>query len=263
MPFIQRALLYVPIIPLGIIMVFLAVAFSVLGSLIVLRLLPRQILKIHNDLTGQIFQATGTAYTVLLAFVVVMSWQSFDKAGTHAITEANCLVDLYKSSTAFVQPFGTDAQALIKEYAHVVINEEWPSLGRGEESLKARSVLQNIWTLYTGYKLKTEEEKIFLAESIRKLDELREMRRLRIIDSRTGVHPILWFVLIIGGMVTISFTFFFGSDKFSNHAITASILSVIMALILLTILAFSFPYTGSVRVEPEAFQQALEFLKIV
>ena len=129
MPFIQRALLYVPIIPLGIIMVFLAVAFSVLGSLIVLRLLPRQILKIHNDLTGQIFQATGTAYTVLLAFVVVMSWQSFDKAGTHAITEANCLVDLYKSSTAFVQPFGTDAQALIKEYAHVVINEEWPSLG--------------------------------------------------------------------------------------------------------------------------------------
>ena len=263
MPFVQKILLYVPVIPLGIIMVFLALAFSIGGLYIVWRFVPRKMLKIHNDLTGPIFQATATAYTVLLAFVVVISWQSFDKAETHAITEANCLVDLYKSSAVFAQPFQSDAQSLIKEYVHVVINEEWTSLGRGEESTKARSVLQNIWTLYTGYKLKTEEEKIFLAESLRKLDDLRETRRLRIIDSRTGVHPVLWFVLIIGGIMTISFTFFFGSDKFINHAITASILSVVIALILLTILSFSFPYTGSVRIEPEAFQQALEFLKIV
>ena len=141
----------------------------------------------------------------------------------------------------------------------VVINEEWTSLGRGEESVKARAILRNIWTLYTGYEPKTEKEKIFLAESIRKLDDLREMRRLRIIDSRTGVHPVLWFVLIVGAIMTISFTFFFGSDKFINHAITASILSVIIALILLTILSFGFPFTGSVRIEPETFQQVISY----
>lgn len=263
MPFAQKILLYVPVIPLGIIMVILAAAFSIIGLLIVWRFLPRQILKAHNDLTAAIFEAIAMAYTVLLAFVVVISWQDFDKAETHTITEANCLVDLYMSSTALAQPFESDTQSLIKDYVRVVINEEWASLGRGEESVKARAILRNIWTLYTNYEPKTRKEEIFLAESIHKLDELRETRRLRIIDSRAGVHPVLWFVLVVGAVTTVSFTFFFGSDKFITHAIMASILGAIIALILLTILSFSFPFTGSVRVEPEAFRQVFEFIKIV
>ena len=263
MPLVQRILFYIPEIPLCIIMVFLAVAFSIIGLLIVWRFVPRQMLKEHNDLTSGIFEAIAMAYTVLLAFVVVISWQNFDKAETHSITEANCLVCLYKSSAAFAQPFQNDIHSLIKEYVNVVINEEWESLGRGEESVKARTILGNIWDIYTGYEPKTRKEEIFLAESLRKLDELREMRRLRIIDSGTDVHPVLWFVLIAGAITTIIFTFFFGSDKFMTHAIMASTLSAIIALILFTRLSFSFPFTGIVRVEPKAFQQVLEFLKIV
>ena len=259
MPFAQRILLYIPVIPLGAIMVFLAVALSMIGLSIVWRFVPRQMLKAHNDLTSAIFEAIAMAYTVLLAFVVVISWQNFDKAEIHAVTEANCLVDIYRSSFAFAQPFENDVHSLIKEYVHVVINEEWTSLGRGEESIKAREILRSIWTLYTGCEPKTEKEKIFLAESIRKLDELREMRRLRIIDSGTGVHPVLWFVLVVGAVTTITFTFFFGSDKFLTHAIMASVLSVVIALILLTILSFDFPFTGSVRIEPKMFQQVINF----
>jgi hypothetical protein len=240
-------------------MVFLALAFSIIGLLIVWRFVPRQTLKMHNDLTDPIFQATAMAYTVLLAFVVVISWQNFDKAKTHAVTEANCLVGLYRNSVVFAQPFESDARSLIKEYVDVVINEEWTSLGRGDESVKARDILRNIWTLYTRYEPKTDKEKIFLAESMRKLDELREMRRLRIIDSRTGVHPVLWFVLVAGAIMTISFTFFFGLDKFINHVIMVSILGIIITLILLTILSFDFPFTGSIHIEPEAFQQIIGF----
>ena len=131
MLFVQKILFYVPVIQLGAIMVFFAVAFSIIGLLIVWRFLPRQMLKAHNDLTAAIFEAIAMAYTVLLAFVVVVSWQNFDKAETHAITEANCLVDLYKSGAAFAQPFQSDIHSFIKEYVNVVINEEWVSLGRG------------------------------------------------------------------------------------------------------------------------------------
>jgi hypothetical protein len=257
MPFVQKVLFYVPVIPLGTIMVFLAVAFSIIGLWIVWRFVPRWTFKAHNDLASAIFGTVSLAYTVLLAFVVVISWQNFDKARMHAVTEANCLVGLYRDSAAFAKPFESDVRSLIKEYADVVINEEWASLGRGEESVKAIDILRNIWTLYTSYEPKTDKEKIFFAESVHKLDDLREMRRLRIIDSRTGVHPVLWFVLFVGAIMTISFTFFFGSDKFINHAIMVSVLSVVIALILLTILSFDFPYTGDVRVGPETFQQAI------
>jgi hypothetical protein len=259
MPIVQRILLYVPIAALGAIMVLLAIALSIIGLKIIWQFVPRQMLKAHNDLTSAIFNAVALAYTVLLAFVVVIAWQNFDRAEGHVETEANCLVDLYRSSGALGQSFGDEARSLIKEYVNTVINEEWASLARGEENMKARATLRDIWKLYVIYEPKSEKEKIFFAESVRKLDELREMRRLRIMDSRKGVHAVLWFVLIVGAITTISFTFFFGSDKFINHVVMASILSALIALILLTILSFSFPFTGSVHIEPKTFQQVIGY----
>lgn len=257
MPLAQNILLHIPIIPLGIIMALSAVALSVVGLSIVWRFVPRQMLKSHNDLTNAIFQAVALAYTVLLAFVVVVAWQNFDKAVWHAETEANALVDIYRSSLVFDKPFGGQVRGLVKDYVKMIIDEEWELLGRGEESIKARAMLRNIWMLYIGYEPRTAKENIFFEESLRKLDDLREMRRLRIIDAKTGIHPVLWFVLTVGAIATIGFTFFFGSDKFINHAIMASVLGVIIALILLTILAFSFPFTGSARIEPKTFQQVI------
>ena len=257
MPVVQTILFYVPIVLLGAIMVFSAGAFSIIGLWMVWRFVPRQTFIAHNDVTDPIFRGVATAYTVLLAFVVVISWQNFDKTETHVVTEANCLVSLYRDSAAFAKSFESDVRSRIKEYVDVVINEEWTSLGRGEESVKARDILRNLWVLYTNYEPKTDKEKIFFAESARKLNDLRETRRLRIIDSRTGVHPVLWFVLIVGAIMTLSFSFFLGSDKFISHAIMTSIFGVTIALILLTIISFEFPFTGDIRVDPGIFQQAI------
>jgi hypothetical protein len=257
MPFVQKILFYVPIMSLGVIMVFSAVAFVIIGLWLVWRFIPRHTFKAHNDLASAIFRAISVAYTVLLAFVVVISWQNFDKAQEHVVTEANGLVSLYRDSAAFAQPFESNVRSLIKEYVDVVINEEWPSLGKGEESVKAQDILRNLWTPYTSYEPKTDKEKIFFAESVRKLNDIREMRRLRIIDSKTGVHPVLWFVLMIGAVMVIGFTFLFGSDQFINHAVMASLFGAVIALILLTIVSFEFPFTGDVCVGPGIFQQAI------
>ena len=259
MSFIQKILFSMPLVMLGVIMILSVVVFSAIGLLIVRRFVPLKVLKVHNDVTAAIFKAITTAYTVLLAFVVVISWQNFNETEKHTATEANCLVSLYRNSAAFGQPFVNEIRPLIKEYVDVVINEEWKSLSRGEENIKARDILRNIWALYTGYDPKTDKEKIFLAESVRKLDNLREMRRLRIIDSRTGVHPVLWFVLVVGAIITIGFTFFFGLDNFINHTVMVFILGTIIALILLTIISFDFPFTGTVRIGPAAFQQIIGF----
>jgi len=259
MEFAQKILLVIPMPLLSILVVLAAIALSIIGLGAVWRFIPRQILKTHNDLTDPMFEAVSLAYTVLLAFVVVVGWQNFDKAEFHAENESNCLGDLYRSAVAFEKPFRDELRPLLEDYARIVVNEEWKLLAKGEESVRASDTLKKVWELYANYEPKTEKEKAFFSESLRKLDELREMRRLRIIDSRSGIHPLLWLVLIIGAIITIAFTFFFGSDKFIVHAIMASTLAAIIALILLTILSFDFPFTGSVRIEPEMFQQSINF----
>jgi hypothetical protein len=257
MPFEQILLLHIPVVFLGILIMISAIAISMIILAIVWRTVPHEILMTHHKLASPIFPAIAAAYTVLLAFVVVVSWQNFDKAKVHSVIEANCLVDLYRSSAAFSQPFGDELRELIQEYTNAVINEEWQMLAQGKESMHARGLLRNIWTLYTEYEPKTEKESVFLAESIHKLDELRETRRLRILDANASVHHILWFILIIGGIITVNFSTFFGFDSFKTHAIMTSIFAAIISLILLTILCFDFPFTGSVRIEPEIFTEII------
>ena len=128
--------------------------------------------------------------------------------------------------------------ALIKEYTNAVVGEEWNMLARGEQSPRAHDLLKKIWITYTSYEPKTENEKIFFAESVRKLNELGELRRLRLMDSQTGIHPILWFILLVGGITTIIFTFFFGVENLTAQILMAAMLALVIALILFTVFVF-------------------------
>ena len=259
MPFLQGLLFHVPVVALGFMAVLLSVALSAIGVFICRKILPRHISKSHNELIVAVFGAIALAYTVLLAFVVVVSWQNFDKAKTHTEMEANCLVSLHRASSAFPEEFRDRLRPLIKDYTQVVVNEEWPMLARGQESLKARGILRKIWEVYTSYEPKTEKEKLFFAESLRKLDDMRELRRMRIIDSRSAIASILWFVLIFGGLTTVGLTLFLWSESFTTHVVMASLLAALIAVILVTIASFNFPFTGSVSIGPETFQEVIHF----
>jgi hypothetical protein len=64
-------------------------------------------------------------------------------------------------------------------------------------------------------------------------------------------------VLILGGVITIGFTFFFGVESLWHHALMVSALAVLIALSLLVILTLNLPYTGDVSVKPEAMHNEL------
>jgi hypothetical protein len=259
MPFTQALLYYVPTFVLGLIIVTVFIVISVSGLLIVRQFVPHHRLKIHNDVAGPIFETLGMTYAVLLAFVVVIAWQSFDKSDSNVQKEANSIMDIYRDSTAFPKTFRDEIRPLIKEYTDAVINEEWQMLARGEQSQRAHELLKKIWVMYSSYEPNTENEKIFFAESVHKLNEAGELRRLRIMDSRTGIHPILWFVLIVGGITTIIFTFFFGTENLTAQVMMAAMLAMVIALILFTVLLLDFPFTGGLNITSDAFKQIAHF----
>ena len=76
-------------------------------------------------------------------------------------------------------------------------------------------------------------------------------------DSRTGIEPLLWFVLIVGGLCVVSFTIFFGAENLKAQLAMACMLALLISLILFTILSLDFPFTGSVSISPEPFKMVL------
>ncbi len=259
MPLTQQLLLNIPTLPLGIIIVAISIIFSVTGLFLVKRYVPHQKLKAHNDVAGAIFGTFGVMYAVLITFVVVITWESFDKASLNVEKEANCLADLYRTAEGLSEPMKGDVRALLVNYAKTISGDEWQTIARGEVSVRANDAMKDIWALYSTYVPKTDTEKVFFKESVGKLDEVSELRRMRIADSRTGIHPILWLVLLVGNAATIIFTFFFGSENFKAHFMMTILLTVLIALILFTILLFDFPFTGDVCISAEPFREMLAF----
>jgi ABC-type multidrug transport system fused ATPase/permease subunit len=257
MPIMQQLLYRIPSLLLGLLVVGGAVAFSMLGLLIVRRFISHNKLRTHHDVADPILGALAAIYAVLIAFVVVTVWQGFDKSNANVQQEANCLADVYRDSEAFAPDFHQRAGDVLRAYRQAIIDSEWKTMTRGEMSPEVETLMRKLWALYVVYQPRTPTEQSFFDESVRKLNQLRELRRQRIMDSRTGIEPLLWFVLFAGGLSTIAFTFFFGAENLRAQLGMVTLLAITISLILFTIMSLDFPFTGSVSISPEPFQQVL------
>ncbi len=257
MPLNQYLILKIPSSLLGVLIVGFAIVASAIGVLVVRHLVPHRLLKEHNDLAGAIFATLGVTYAVVLAFVVVIVWQQFDRASLNIEREVNVVADLYWDAKGLSPDFGAISRALLKDYVKAVIDDEWRVMARGGRSSRVQAVVEKMWALYADYSPRTKTEEIFFNESVRKLNELGELRRSRLMDASTGVHPLLWFVLIIGAAITIVFTFFFGAGDPKVQMVMVVFLATLLSLILFTILVLDFPFTGDMSILPREFERLL------
>ena len=253
----QQMILNVPLPVLGMLFVGIAVLYSITGVLTVRHFIHPSKLKVHHDIADPMLGAVAAVYSVLIAFVVITVWISFDKSNSNVELEANYLADIYRDSEALSPDFHQKVAGVLREYRQAVIDYEWKTMARGEMSPEVEKIMNRIWALYTTYQPKTLTEQSFFDESVRKLNSFRELRRQRIMDSRSGIEPILWFVLIVGGFSTVSFTFFFGTENIKAHIIMAVLLSLVISLVLFTIMEMDYPFTGSVAISPGPFKMVL------
>ena len=103
----------------------------------------------------------------------------------------------------------------------------------------------------------TDNEQALRSEGLTQLDDLYEYRALRLLEVREGLPPILWVVLVVGGVITVAFTFLFGMKTPWLHMLAVAALTVVVTLIIYTIAILDFPFNGDLRVGPEAFELVL------
>ncbi len=142
-----------------------------------------------------------------------------------------------------------------------VIEDEWPKLAEGEQSKVADELFSRVWDCYLGYEPQSESEKIFFSESVSKLNQAGELRMQRIGDAGSGIHPILWVVLLAGGVITIIFTFFFGTENVRPHIIMSALCAALIALMLFITLVLDYPFTGELSIKPDAFNAVIHIIE--
>jgi len=76
----------------------------------------------------------GTAFAVLLAFVILAAFQTYNGARMGAESEAQAVLDMARTAALF--PAGERYQlgGDLVCYGRAVVNQEWPAMQRGHSS---------------------------------------------------------------------------------------------------------------------------------
>jgi hypothetical protein len=230
------------------------ILLSVLGLAFFRKVISLRFLKQSHDVTGPFFCTMGTVYGIFLAFVFTATWQAYSTTSTNVVQEARYLRDLYFITKAFPQPTQGELQKLLRNYRDSVVNDEWKSLAKGEENPKSVHLLREVGNAYMRFKPSNDQEKDFFHTTIDCLTTMNSLRASRIDDSSTGLPPILWFVLLVGAVATISLSYLFEAQNFWLQAILTILLTGVICMTFYTIINLDFPFTGGTTISSEAFR---------
>jgi hypothetical protein len=237
--------------------VVVCVGASVGGLLLVRKNVELATLEAHHEVAGFILAVVGVVYAVLLAFIVIVVWQQADAARTDADREATVLLAAYRDANALAEP-GHDVRPAIRRYAELVVNAEWDEMAvHHRESRATDRALNDVWTQFRAQEPQTRSDEAFYDEAVTNLHEVSELRRTRIADSGAELVGVLWAVLIIGGIISIAFTYFFGVHSLAAQILMVASLAALVGLVLAVIVSLDLPFTGDVAVAPTAMQNAI------
>ena len=251
----------------GLFLVALAVVVAVGGLVLVQRLVPTERRKQHNDVAGFIYAVLGVAYAVLLGLVLIAVWQKWDAAETVTVDEANELAGIFIYAHSLPQPAGRHIQELVRSYERVVVKEEWPLMAQGRSSPKAWDTLDELRGAILALQppkgaKRTGYDQMRYEQILVQLHELGNARRERLLAAEQGLPTILWVVLILGGVITVGFTYIFGLDNTLVHLLMVAALALIVSMSLFTVAALDYPFRGGIHIHPTAFENDLERFRV-
>jgi uncharacterized protein DUF4239 len=242
----------------GVLVVGVATLLAVVAPIHVRRHVSSDRLRINNEVAGFTFATVGVLYAVLLAFAVIIVWEKFSEAENAAAQEAGAVASLYRLANGIGGDAGAALRAGLTRYARASIAEDWPAMARNESSHAVTRMLDTAYAALLTFTPGDGRETTLLAETLRQLDHLTEARRTRLILASGAVPGVLWFVLLGGAVLTVGFTLFFGTENLRVQAAMTGILAFLIFSGLHVIIAIDHPFTGPVRVQPEALAAVLE-----
>lgn len=242
----------------GTLFVLLCVLLAIAGLVLAHRLVPISTREGYNTVAGIIYMPLSGLFGIVTAFTVFLAWQQFDAAYKTVQREASELSDVYWRADDLPEPQRQQIQQLAHSYAQAVIDEEWPLMGQGQESPHAWAIVDNLRRSIDSIEPSTASEQTLYSRQVTDFDDMTNDRRIRLLESREGIPPILWTVLLIGAPLIIGFTYLFGLKSFRGHLVMVAVLTVVIATVLFTIKTLEYPFTGDTRVTPGAFESVLQ-----
>ncbi len=215
-----------------------------------------------NEVVNGFFGGVGVLYGLLLGMVAVANWNNFDDVEEILSKEAGTIAALYSDVDALHEPKRSRLQVLLKNYLKLIVDEEWPEHAMGRVPREWTHTLAEFHDELTSYQPSSMNEQEMFARSLdayNRMIELRQQRIDAVEDER--VPDVFWYVIILGGVLSIGMTYFYHLSSSLAHALMIGLYCTFLGLMVFLIAAVDNPFRGGVSVKPTDYIYLIETLK--
>jgi uncharacterized membrane protein len=217
----------------------------------------------YNDTqqAGWVYSVAGTSFAVILAFVFLLAFQSFDRARTDSSAEAQATSELFHTAELFPAPARDALQPQLLCYARSVIHLEWPAMRDDRSSPTVTAWLRALERTFAAAPAGSDDQKrsaaydAWFSESQQRQDG----RQGRLDQAAPFVPPLVWFFLLMGGALVIAFVWLFADRSertFAQAALPVGVATIVTAGLVL-VAFFDQPYASSAAVMPTSMERVV------
>jgi hypothetical protein len=250
-------------IVLGFLIVVVVTGVAVVAMLLVRRRAPEGSYFSDGDRASGVFGVLATGFSVLLGFIVFLSFTTYDESRSGAEDEAVAVAQLLETAQFFPAPVAEDLTAELLCYARSVAGVEWDQLERGSvaDALNpwGRALFETVREFEPGT---ASEQSAY--DRWMDLTSDREQARNQRVHAVSGLIPApLWIVLAAVSVVIFVYILFFADS--AERAVTqgllmGSVMSVITILLLLLVF-FNRPFQDDLGgLQPDSMERALRIM---
>ena len=145
---------------------------------------------------------------------------------------------------------GTVIRERLVTYADHVRKFEWPAKARGKSSDHVGDDLEELSTAVFQIEPQNLKELAHYQNALRLLTLIADNRGERIDSANGSVPLLLWFVLIVGGIITLGYPTFFVASNHLAHCARRALAAACARL--------DCPFTGDEKISVLPFEAALE-----
>lgn len=229
-----------------------AVGLAVIGMYVVRRRAP--VGGFFNDTgrAGDVFGVIGTAFAVLLAFIIFLAFESYQNARELARQEADAVREHYATTSFLSPPVRDELRGQLICYSRAVIDDEWPAMKHERRSALVDGWVSRLETTVFQFDPTDANDSIALSHWV-ETDALRKAaRRGRIAEAAPFVPPPLLIILVFGGVIVLVYMLSFADrgERFIAQALMIGAVTAIFVSSMLVVDFLDHPYentSGSIK----------------
>jgi hypothetical protein len=211
-----------------------------------------------------IITVTGTLFAVVLAFLTLAAFQTYDGAKTGADSEATAVLDMARAAALFPPAQRVELRAQLVCYGRSVVDQEWPAMANGHSSPLVDYWVDAYRALFGRLELRSVREQLAFQELLNLAATRTTGRQQRLSDDTPSVPTPLWIALLFGGSVAVALQIGMADprERLRIHGLMLAGLASVVAAALLIVYFLDHPYSGHTGgIQPSAMRQTLAMME--